>query len=84
MGSFICGKRKYIEESRSCSSSGHEGIWGTECIGPVICHIGSRLGGWSTPQPGWFNPPPRGGGGTTLPVVQEVGWVLEPVWTFLD
>jgi hypothetical protein len=33
-------------------------------------------GGWSTPRPGRFTP-----GNVSVPVVQEAGWALGPVWT---
>jgi hypothetical protein len=41
--------------------------------------LGTRWGGWSTPRPGSFTP-----GKDTVPIVQEAGWVPQPVWTGVE
>ena len=40
------------------------------------CNLGALgRGGWSTPRPGRLYP-----GKNQVPIVQEAGWALEPVW----
>jgi hypothetical protein len=41
-----------------------------------IFNLGARWGGWSTPRPGRFTP-----GKDPEPIVWEVGWAPEPVWS---
>jgi hypothetical protein len=41
-----------------------------------IHDLGARRGGWSAPRLGRFTP-----GKDPVPIVEEVGWAPEPVWT---
>jgi hypothetical protein len=62
--------------SSSCPTTRHEGACGERSIAPTHCQ--PRWGEWSALRPGRALTP---GKGPPVPIVQEAGWVPDPVWT---
>ena len=59
------------------SITGHEGPQGEYIYSSTLSLTSALEGGeWSTPRPGRFTP-----GKDLVPIVQEAGWALRPVWT---
>jgi hypothetical protein len=64
-------------KAKSCPTSRHEGAWGSGGIAPAQT---SAIDGseWSASRPSRALAPVKG---PPLPIVQEAGWALQPVWT---
>jgi hypothetical protein len=65
--------------SKSCPATRHGGSWGERRYSSYSYLISALDGDeWSASRPGRALPP---GKEPPVPIVQEVGWAPEPVWT---
>ena len=69
--------RKVKGKGKGHPRTGHEGPEGEQIYSSTLPSTSALDGGgWSAPRPGRFT-----AGKDPLPIVQEVGWVLGPLWT---
>jgi hypothetical protein len=69
----------YGNKRQSCPAIRHEGAWAERTYSSYSFSTSALDGGeWSASRPGHALPP---GKEPPVPIGQEDGWALEPVWT---